>query len=199
MELDDLKASWQKDAANYSELNKKSIEQLDVILQKKTGDLISLMKRKYEKIISMMLGSMLIVVFVLPIITDGFTYPGSAVGFTKWMFLYLVLIVFYWIKFKSINNLELSDQLKERMEQLLTVLKRNLRIEVTFALLFFLLLVGLIAAGRIYAGKGLGNLNYWGAVVIVPFTGAMIYLITRRYKEQINELKGYLKEYEEDC
>ncbi|WP_147294166.1 hypothetical protein [Pontibacter diazotrophicus] len=172
--------------------------QIQDILNGKTTDLITSMKRKYEKIISIMLGGMLLMVLVHPILTDGFTYPGSINGYVKLMFFYLVLIIFYWQKLKNINHLQLSDHLKERMEQLLVMLQRNYKTEVTFVVLFFF---SMIIIGRFFYGRGLQDLDDTGVLIGFPlsilFTGAVIYFIVRRYKHQIKELKEYLAEYEE--
>ena len=87
-----------------------------------------------------MLGGMLLFVLVHLIITDGFTYPCSVNGFAKAIFFYVVLIIFYWQKLKNVSHLQLSDHIKERMEQLLKMLQRNYRTEITFVVLFFLVL-----------------------------------------------------------
>jgi len=197
MELDDLKAKWQHESISNAHLNYKSMEQLQTILSGKTADMITAMKLKYEKIISIMLGGMLVFVLVHPILTDGFTYPGSANGFAKAMFFYLVLIIFYWQKLRNINHLQLSDHIKERMEQLLQLLRRNYRTELTFVVLFF---VGIIVIGRFFYGKGLQNLDDKGVLIGFPlailFSGALIYFISRRYRSHIKELKEYLSAYE---
>jgi hypothetical protein len=197
MELDDLKDKWQKETTIHSQLNTKSMEQVQIILHGKTTDLITSMKKKYEKIISIMLGGMLLAILFHPIITDGFTYPGSVNGFVKMMFFYLIILIFYWEKLKSINHIKLSDGLKERMEQLLKMLQKNLRIEVSFVVLFF---IAILVIGRFVYGKGLQDLDDRGVVIGFPLailvTGSMIYFIISRYKKQILELKEYLSEYE---
>lgn len=200
MELDDLKANWQKETENYSQLNKKNMQQMQFILHQKTADLITSMKKKFEKIISIMLGGMLIFVLVFPFISDGFLYPGSINGFAKMMFFYLVLIIFYWEKLKNINNLDLSDHIKERLEQLLKMLRRDRRIEMIFLALFF---IGFILVGRFFYGKGLSNLDDRGVMIGFPlalvFTGIMIYVIIKRYQKEMSELKKYLDEYQNEA
>ncbi|WP_345157472.1 hypothetical protein [Pontibacter saemangeumensis] len=173
------------------------MEQLQQILNSRTEDMVTSLKRKYEKIISIMLGGMLLFVLVHPILTDGFTYPGSINGFVKAMFFYVVLLIFYWQKLKNINHLQLSDHIKERMEQLLLMLQRNYRTEVIFVVAFF---VGVIFIGRFFYGKGLQDLDDTGVLIGLPlailFSGAMVYLIIRRYRGKIKEMKAYLAEYE---
>ena len=197
MELDELKAKWQHESIYNAQINYKSMEQLQTILSGKTADMITSMKLKYEKIISIMLGGMLVFVLVHPLLTDGFTYPGSANGFAKAMFFYLILIIFYWQKLRNINHLQLSDHLKERMEQLLQMMRRNYRTELTFVGLFF---IGMIVIGRFFYGKGLQNLDDRGVLIGLPlailFSGALIYFISRRYRSHIKELKEYLSAYE---
>ena len=198
MELDDLKAKWQQETAKYSDLNKKDNDQLKQLLNSKTLDLIVSMKRKYEKIISVMLGSMLLMVLALSILTDGFTYPGSGGSFAICIGFYLVLILFYWVKFKSVSNIQLSDHLQERLEQLLKLLKNARTIEITFVLLFSVLFIAVVFIGRAFLGKGLESLNYSGLAIGVLFIDVMIYLIINRFSGQINELEGYLEEYEKE-
>ncbi|GAA4427911.1 hypothetical protein GCM10023188_11560 [Pontibacter saemangeumensis] len=197
MELDDLKATWQRETENNAHLPYKTMEQLQQILNSRTEDMVTSLKRKYEKIISIMLGGMLLFVLVHPILTDGFTYPGSINGFVKAMFFYVVLLIFYWQKLKNINHLQLSDHIKERMEQLLLMLQRNYRTEVIFVVAFF---VGVIFIGRFFYGKGLQDLDDTGVLIGLPlailFSGAMVYLIIRRYRGKIKEMKAYLAEYE---
>jgi hypothetical protein len=197
MDLDKLKASWQKEIETNSQINKKDMEQLKLLLNGKTYDLITSLRKKYEKIIGIMLCGMLITVLFSPIITDGFTFPGSINGFVKMMVFYIVLIIFYWTKFRSINNLELSENIRDRIEQLLKMLKRSLKIEVSFVFIF---LAAIVVIGRFIFGKGLENLNDTGFLISVPlaflFSSAMLYLIVKRHKDKIKELESYLKEFD---
>jgi hypothetical protein len=197
MDLDKLKANWQKESEFLTQNNIKNMEQLNLILNGKTYDLITSLRKKYEKIIGIMLGGMLLTVLFMPLITDGFTFPGSINGFVKMMAFYLILIIFYWMKFRSINNLELSENIRERIQQLLKMLKKSLRLEVSFVLLFF---AAIIVIGRFVFGKGLQDLDDRGFLISIPlsilFTSAMIFLIFRRHKTRIVELEKYLKEFE---
>lgn len=197
MELEDLKARWQKDTNVHTRLNTKDMQNIQTILTGKAADMITSLKRKYEKIIGTMLGGMLLIVLVFPFLSDGFSWPGSVSGFAKAMFFYLILILFYWAKLKTVNNLELSDHIKERLEQLLTMLNKNLRIELYFVAAFF---VAFIVIGRFFYGHGLEGILkpevIGGSVIAVAFTGLVLLLINRRYKKQISELEGYLGEYE---
>ena len=52
MELDDLKAHWQKGNDKHVEQNKKNMEELTRMLNGKTNDFIVTVRKKYEKIIS---------------------------------------------------------------------------------------------------------------------------------------------------
>ena len=197
MELDDLKAHWQKDIERHTELNKKSMEELQRLLHSKTSDFITSVRKKYEKIISIMIMSMMIAVLMQPVISDGFTFPGSMSGFVKMVFFYLMLILFYWTKLLAINNIQLSDQIKDRLTQLLTMSKRNLRIEVGFVIFF---IVSLILVGWFFYGKGVANFSDLGFRISAPFAilfaVAFIYVIIRRHKKQIAEIQSLLDEYE---
>src|SRR6186713_3398950 len=100
--------------ADMENRNRRTPEAIGQILKEKTTNVFSLMKKRYERIITLMLCGMLLLVLFFPFISDGFHYPGSINGFVKCMFLYLVLIIFYWEKYKSVNSLEFSDYIKER-------------------------------------------------------------------------------------
>jgi hypothetical protein len=196
MELDDLKAKWQQETATSAQLNAKTMHQIETVLNGKALDMIASLQLKYEKIISRMLIGMLLIIFGFPFLSDGFTYPGSVNGFAKAMFFYLVLIMFYWAKLTSVNHLELSDQIKERLEQVLRLLNKNLRIELLFVLVFF---VGFIVVGRFFYGHGLEGIFKPEVVVDsgigVFFTACVLFLINKHYKKQISEFEQYLEEY----
>ncbi len=197
MELDDLKNKWQQENEKLSREQHKDISAIERLLTHKMADLVSAMKTKYEKIITMMLGSMLLMILVFPILSDGFSYPGSAYGFAKCMFFYILLITFYWLKFRNILHLTLSDFLQERMTQLLRILERSRRIEIIFCIVFYMALLGV---GRFFYGKGLAGLftlEMLGFFLLsLIFAIAMIWLIGYRHTRQIKELKQYLEEYE---
>lgn len=198
MELDDLKDTWQKEAAGLQQLNVKNLPYLEALLNGKTEDVITSMKKRFEKIISSLLYGMLLLVLVFPFLSDGFTFPGSMNGFAKAMLFYLILVIFYWKKLKSVSHLQLSDHLKERMEQLLKMLRTNLESEIFFAVFF---LIALILVGRFFYGKGLQNLDDWGFLIATPLflilAGVFIWLIIKRAKKQISELETYLAEYDQ--
>ncbi len=198
MELDDLKAPWRKDTVLHEQLNKKNMEQLQFIVQGKTTNLARTLKRKFEKIInSLMIGILIFTVFFMSI-SDGFAEPGTIKGFIKGLLVYMAVLIFYWIRFKSINNLALSDDLKVRLRQLIQKLRKNLKLEVIF---FFVTYLIAIVAGRFILGKGMEDILKPDVVITfalsVLFIGTILLLTTRRYKRQIAELQGYLEEYEE--
>lgn len=196
MELDDLKNKWQQDNDRLVQKQHKDPAAIQQLLTRKTADLVSVMRRKYEKIITMMLGSMLLMILVFPVISDGFAFPGSAYGFAKCMFFYVLLITFYWLKFRSVLHLTLSDFLQERMTQLLQVLERSRRIEIIFCIVFY---ISLLTVGRFFYGKGLTGLFTLEMLIFfllsLIFGLTMIWLIARRHNRQIKELKQYLQEY----
>lgn len=47
MELDDLKAGWQKETDTHSQLNKKNMEQLQLILKEKTSATLIGVKKNF--------------------------------------------------------------------------------------------------------------------------------------------------------
>lgn len=196
MELDHLKNKWQQENERLDRQQHKAPAVIAELLHQKTTDLVSVMKRKYEKIITMMLISMLLMILALSFISDGFAYPGSAYGFAKCMFFYVLLIAFFWLKYRTVLHLRLSDYLETRMTQLLQVLQKSRRIEIIFCIVFY---TALMTVGRFFYGKGwegLFTLQMLGLFLLsLAFAVTMIWLIARRHTRQINELKQYLQEY----
>lgn len=192
MELDDLKGRWQ---AETNALPQHSPEDVALLLKSKTTDLHSRVRSKYQRILNTLLGSMLLLVMVFPIIADGFAYPYSAMGFAKCMGLYLVLIIFYWEKFKYVNRLELSDGIQPRLQQLLQYARHSLRLEVGFVLVFFAGIMILSVVTR-HGPTAFANPSVWiGFSVSLVFAAAMLVLIISKHQRVIRELKTYLAEY----
>jgi ABC-type thiamin/hydroxymethylpyrimidine transport system permease subunit len=187
MDIDALKAGWKKNSGLSAE-EQSHFDRLPALLQGKTTDMITVTKRQYERVITVLLGSMVVATLAMPLLTDGFTYPGSPQGFVKMMF--------YWAKLRTVNHLTLSDSIPERLEQLLTMFRQGLRTEILFIVS---LLLGIVFVGRFFYGKGLSGL--WAPDVLtafalsVVFTGALLWFVRKRYRAKIEELKTYLREY----
>ena len=199
MELDDLKDGWEKETDYQIGSGRKDINQLQFMLHNKAGDMLTRIRKRYEMIISCLLFSVMIYALVHPVISDDFNYPGSASGFVKGMLLYMLVLLFYWLKLVNINNLSLSDQIKERLEQMLRLQKRSLRLEAGFIVLAFI--GGPLVSRFVYHGKGLTDLDDPGVRIAVPagllLMGVILYVIVKRHRRNINELQWYLGEYRE--
>lgn len=199
MELDDLKAGWGKDAEYQIGSGTKNLNQLQLMLHNKTGDMLTRIRRRYEMIISCLLFSIVIYALIHPVISDDFNYPGSTSGFVKGMLLYMLVLLFYWLKLVNINNLELSDLIRERLQQLLRLQKRSLGLEAGFIVLAFI--GGPLVSRFVYHGKGFTDLDDPGVRIAVPvgllLMGVILYVIIKRHRRNINELQGYLGEYGE--
>jgi hypothetical protein len=197
MELDALKSGWRKDQTISGE-NEKYIDRLPLILKGRTTDMIFSLKRKYERTITIMFGSMMMITLLMPFLTDGFTYPGSAYGFAKLMFFYQILLVFYWMKWNVISRVTLSDSIKDRMEQMLILFRKSFWIETSFILVFSL---AVLLIGRFFYGKGMFELDdigiLTGLFISIGFMIAMLILVRRRYANKMRELKVYLNEYKQ--
>ncbi|MBT1710501.1 hypothetical protein KK062_19815 [Fulvivirgaceae bacterium PWU5] len=195
MDIDALKAGWKKTSGLSAE-EQSHFDRLPALLQGKTTDMITVTRRQYERVITVLLGSMVVATLAMPLLTDGFTYPGSPQGFVKMMFLYQLIVLFYWAKLRTVNHLTLSDSIPERLEQLLTMFRRGLRTEIIFIVS---LLLGIVFVGRFFYGKGLSGLRAPDVVTAfalsVVFTGAMLWFVRKRYRAKIEELKTYLQEY----
>lgn len=55
MELDDLKANWQQETKQNLDKNTQRMEQLKLVLQKRTTSTLTVLKKKYEKIITFLI------------------------------------------------------------------------------------------------------------------------------------------------
>ncbi|HEY4653148.1 MAG TPA: hypothetical protein VIH22_01470 [Cyclobacteriaceae bacterium] len=199
MELDDLKAGWKKETASEIEIRRKDMDQLQSMLHNKTTDLLTRIRKRYEMIISCLLISVLLYTIIHPVISDDFTYPGSTSGFVKGMLLYILVVFFYWLKLVSVNNLNPSNEIKDRLSQMLRMLRRNLRIEMGFVVLVFT--GGPLVSRFVYHGKAFTDLDDIGVRIAVPagilLLGVILYIIRNRYTKNIRELEGYLAEYAE--
>jgi hypothetical protein len=199
MELDDLKAGWKKETASEIEIRRKDMDQLQSMLHNKTTDLLTRIRKRYEMIISCLLISVLLYTIIHPVISDDFTYPGSTSGFVKGMLLYILVVFFYWLKLVSVNNLNPSNEIKDRLSQMLRMLRRNLQIEMGFVVLVFI--GGPLVSRFVYHGKAFTDLDDIGVRIAVPagilLLGVILYIIRNRYTKSIRELEGYLAEYAE--
>lgn len=195
MDIDALKAGWKYNSGPSAD-EQSYFDRLPALLQSKTVDMITATKRQYERVITVLLGSMVVATLTMPALTDGFTYPGSPQGFVKMIFFYQLILLFYWVKLRTVSDLTLSDSIPERLEQLLTMFRRGLRTEVIFIVT---LLLAVIFVGRFFYGKGLSGIQapdvLVGLALSVVFTGAMLILVRKRYRAKIAELKHYLQEY----
>lgn len=195
MDIDALKAGWKKNSS-ISEEEQSYFDRLPALLQGKTADMITVTKRQYERVLTLLLGSMMAATLVMPILTDGFTYPGSSHGFVKLMFFYQLIIAFYWAKLRTVSHLTLSDSIPERLEQLLSMFRRSLWTEVVFILS---LVLGVVFVGRFFYGKGLSGIDAPDVLICfalsIAFTGTVLAVVRKRYRARIAELTAYLQEY----
>lgn len=200
MELDDLKAEWQKETTTRIESGSKDVRQLQVMMHARTADLLTRVRKRYEMIISCMMISLVLFTVIHPVISDDFADQNSASGFVKGLMLYLLVLFFYWLKLVSINNFVPSPDIRERLVQLLHREKRNLRIEMTFVCLVFI--GGPLVSRFVYHGKALTDLDDPGVQIAVPagllLLALILYFIHRYHKRNITELNTYLAEYTED-
>jgi hypothetical protein len=75
MEINQLKADWQKLNAQEP-INPKSMEQINAMIAGKTDQLVASVKKKYETVLLSLMLSMLAVILLFPLLSDGFTYPA---------------------------------------------------------------------------------------------------------------------------
>ena len=208
MELDDLKSKWQKETVEHSQLNKKDMEQLQLILRKKTSGLLAGMKKKYESIISVLLVGMFANILISPFLhwilgDEGpvFRMP-SLLPLLTIIILCMLVLIFYWIKYISFKTIIVEHDLKNSLKENIQSLKRSFKHEVWFLIVLF---IGLFIAGR-STSQAEGNGLFWDIfrtdILLSLLAGCVLlavvlFLRSGYYKRNIKELEGYLSEFEE--
>lgn len=207
MELDDLKANWQREIEKNLEINKQSMEQLQSILQQKTTGTLTGMKKKYEKIISFLLVGTLLNVLISPFLhfllgDEGpvfrLTFSGLLSLITVVM-MCLIVVFFYWLKYTALKTTISQDNLKLSLSENITGLKRSLKQEVYFIVALFVIV---FICGRItsqYLGHGgFGDIFHLDIMLamlaMISMMGFYIYKRITAYKKNIQELQKYLAE-----
>ena len=208
MELDDLKVNWQKESMQNLELNKQTMEQLQLILQEKASRALSGMKKKHERIITLLFIGVLINIIVHPFLHFLLGDPGPVfrltysglVAIMSFVVIGVVVIFFYWLKFKSIPVTTINTQLKVTLSQNINSLKRSLKQEVIFIIALF---VTLFTIGRMvsqYLGNGTFGDIFHTDIMLAIGAGVLMFAfyVYKRviyYSKNIHELQQYLDEY----
>ena len=206
MELDDLKLNWQKESTQNLEHNKQTMEQLQYILKEKTTATLSGMKKKYEKVITLLLIGVIINIILSPFLhfllgDDGpvfrLTYSG-VFSIITFVMICLVVILFYWVKFKSTQVI--NANLEVTLSQNIVSLKSSLKREVIFiiALFFMLFIIGRMTSQ--YLGNGAFGDIFHTDILLAIGAGVLmfafyVYKRVKFYNRNISELQQYLNEY----
>ena len=206
MELDDLKINWQKESTQNLEHNKQTMEQLQLILKEKTTATLSGMKKKYQKIIKLLIIGVTANVILSPFLhflmgDDGpvfrLTYSG-VFSIITFVMICLVVILFYWVKFKSTQVI--NANLEVTLSQNIVSLKSSLKREVIFiiALFFMLFIIGRMTSQ--YLGNGAFGDIFHTDILLAIGAGVLmfafyVYKRVKFYNRNISELQQYLNEY----
>jgi len=207
MELDDLKINWQKESTQNLELNKQSMEQLQLILKEKTTATLSGMKNKYEKIIRLLIIGVTANVVLSPFLHFLLGDPGPVFRLTysgvfsivTFVGICLVVIFFYWIKYRSTPVVNAS--LEVTLSHNINSLKKSLKREVTFIIALFVLLFIIGRMTSQYLGNGAFGDIFHTDIMLAMGAGVLmfafyVYKRVRFYNRNISELQQYLNEYE---
>jgi len=211
MDLDELKASWQRENKRNLELNKQSMEQLQLILQEKTTGTLTGIKKNYEKIISVILIGILLNVLVSPFLhfllgDEGPVFRitfGGLLSLLTVVVIGIIVVFFYWLKYTSIKTTIPNNNLKMSLHESIDRLKKSLRQELGFIVILFIFI---FIIGRI-SSQYLGHGNFddifhpdimLAMAAMVGMMGFYIYKRIKIYKEKIRELQKYLTEYDEN-
>ena len=206
MELDDLKINWQKESTQNLEHNKQTMGQLQNILKEKTSATLSGMKKKYQKIIRLLIIGVTANVMLSPFLhfllgDDGpvfrVTYSGLLSILTI-VVVCLVVILFYWIKYRSMPVV--SANLEVTLSQSINSLKTSLKREVTFIIAVFVMLFIIGRMTSQYLGNGAFGDIFHTDIMLAIGAGVLMFAfyVYKRviyYNKNIHELQQYLDEY----
>lgn len=212
MELDDFKATWQKQNAHQSQLNKKNMEQIQSILREKTSGVLVNVKKKYEVVISVVLlgilGNLLLSPFLPWVLgVDGpvYTLPtelGQLMSILVVTILGILIIFFYWLKYTSLETTIPRDDLRLTLSESIKKLKRSLWQEIYFFLALYVSFFMVARSQSQFMGYGdfwdIFRIDVMAALIIgLVLIGYYLFRKVRQYKKYIQELKAYLAEFEE--
>lgn len=211
MELDDLKASWQQENTDKTRLKQKNMEQLQIILNKKTSGIMQRVKSKYEFAISVLLIGVFLNVLISPFLHWLLGEPGPVFRMPDFkslsslfvvVLMFVVVLFFYWIKYTSVQTQVYSDDIKLTLLENIKKLKKSFRQEVFFLISFF---VVFFIIARLHS-QILGNGDFWdifrkdillSMLLSVTFFAVLIYRRAKHYYKNIKEFESYLSEYNE--
>jgi len=209
MELDDLKARWRKETEENEHLNKQAMEQLQAILRTKTSGTLAGVKEKYARIISLLTIGLLINVLISPFLhfllgNDGPVFRltiGGLVSLVTLLVVGLVVIFFYWRKYKQLESNAVDENLKKALMDNIDRLRRSLRQEIYFMVALFAGLFVLARGASQYLGNGdFGDIFHidilLSMLVGLSIMAFYVYKRVSAYKKNIAELKKYLSEFE---
>ncbi|WP_207421664.1 hypothetical protein [Desertivirga brevis] len=210
MELDELKARWQKESEENINLNNQSMEQLETMLKQKTSTTLGHIKNKYRGIISYLMVGLLLNIIVSPFLhfllgDEGtifrLTFSGL-LSLVTFLAIGLIVVFFYWIKYSAFNIEVSNNDVRTTLEQKIKALKRSLKQELAFIIAVF---ISIFIVGRA-SSQFLGNGNFGDIfrkdILLSMAAGTLIlvfYIIKRvkAYNSYIDKLEEYLGEFED--
>ncbi|QEC51728.1 hypothetical protein EDD80_102284 [Anseongella ginsenosidimutans] len=211
MELDDLKAAWEREATKNLELNKQNMEQLKLILKEKTAGTLTGMKRKYGRIITFLLVGIFANILVHPFLhfllgDDGpvfrLTY-GGLLSLLSIVIVCLIVVSFYWMKYSVMKITVPDTDLKLALAEKIRHLNRSFRQEIFFIVSVFVVVFIMGRATSQYLGNG-DFLDIFRTDILLAMLagfsimGFYIYKRVRFYRANISELKQYLAAFNEE-
>ena len=211
MELDDLKARWQKETKENLHLNKQSMEQLQGILKDKTSNTLTGVKRKYERIISFLMIGIFLNILISPFLhfllgDEGpvfrLTFSGLLSLITV-MIMGLIVLFFYWRKYSKFNAEVINDDLRKVLRDNISKLKGSLKHEIWFITILFASIFILGRASSQFLGNGDFGDIFRKDILLAMLAGFLImgFYIYKRisaYRKNIKELQEYLSKLDED-
>lgn len=209
MELDDLKANWQKETKQNLDKNTQSMEQLKLVLQKRTSDTLTTLKKKYEKIITLLILGAFLNVLINPFLhfllgEEGPVFRitfGGLLSLVTMVVVCLIVVFFYWTKYTSLSTVLPDGNIKTMLSGKIKQLRRSRTQEVAFILTLFLLVFIMARVTSQYLGNG----DFWDIfhldimLAMLAGFGIMFFYIYKRaiaYKRNISDLQHHVDEFE---
>ncbi len=208
MDLDNLKATWQKDTDGYTELNSKDMEQLQLILKEKTSGTLVKVKKKYERIISFILIGTFLNIAISPFLhwilgdSGPMLRMPALLPLLTFVTVCLILMFFYWMKYISLKEITPADDLKRTLTEQIQQLKKSYKQEIYFLTMLFLLLFTIGRMVSQYQGNGNFADIFRLDIMLAMLAGVGLLLFgiwqrKKHYTRNIAELKQYLAELDE--
>jgi len=210
MDLEELKNRWQTESDKNINLNKKSMEQLELLLKEKTSRTLLGIKERYRGLISYLMIGLLFNIIISPFLhyflgDEGPVFRltfGGLLSLAVILTTGLIVLFFYWIKYTNLKTDLTQLDVRTALNDHLAKQKKSLRQEVFLILAIFASLFVVARLSSQYLGHGdfqdIFRKDILSALGIgLLIMGFYIFKRWQMYSRNIKQLRGYLNELTE--